>query len=155
MDADDILKKVVDGIESAARRPTDEIQVVSFGPNDPFLITKLRRVNSQVHIEPIVADVDHTKIAELADGVGMIVDGTDNFESEHVAAEAARLLRIPRHVLIYRLEKFTTTFKDGREGRGIRVVRGVGTSGDTERVPRKVSEPPAAACAARVKVGAA
>ena len=42
---------------------------------------KLRRINSEVVVEPIVADVDHTNLAELAEGVGMIVDGTDNFQT--------------------------------------------------------------------------
>ncbi len=41
---------------------------------------KLRRINSAVEIEPIVADVDHTNIAKLCENVDMIVDGTDNFE---------------------------------------------------------------------------
>ncbi len=41
---------------------------------------KLRRINSEVEIEPVVADVDHTNIAKLCENVDMIVDGTDNFE---------------------------------------------------------------------------
>jgi adenylyltransferase/sulfurtransferase len=42
---------------------------------------RLRRVNSQISIEPIVADVDHSNILEFADGVSLILEGTDNFES--------------------------------------------------------------------------
>ena len=40
---------------------------------------KLRRVNSAVEIEPVVADVTHANIAKLALDVDVIVDGTDNF----------------------------------------------------------------------------
>ncbi len=40
---------------------------------------KLRRINSAVVIEPIVADVTHVNLPKLADGVDVIVDGTDNF----------------------------------------------------------------------------
>ena len=42
---------------------------------------KLRRVNSQVEIEPLVVDVDYQNIESLCAGVDCIVDGTDNFET--------------------------------------------------------------------------
>jgi len=42
---------------------------------------KLRGINSLVEIEPIVADLDHGNIEELCEGVDVIVDGTDNFET--------------------------------------------------------------------------
>lgn len=41
----------------------------------------LRAINSTVNVEPVVADVTHENIARLAEGVGVIVDGTDNFEA--------------------------------------------------------------------------
>ena len=41
---------------------------------------KLRAINSQIIVEPIVADVTHKNIQELAGDVDAIVDGTDNFE---------------------------------------------------------------------------
>ena len=41
----------------------------------------LREVNSAVEIEPVVADITHRNIVELAQGVDLIVDGTDNFET--------------------------------------------------------------------------
>jgi adenylyltransferase/sulfurtransferase len=56
---------------------------------------KLRAVNSQVEIEPIVADVDHANIEQLCDGVGMIVDGADNFELRFLVNDAAVKRGIP------------------------------------------------------------
>jgi adenylyltransferase/sulfurtransferase len=40
---------------------------------------KLARINSDVTVEPIVADVSHHNISQLASDVDVIVDGTDNF----------------------------------------------------------------------------
>ncbi|HTI52251.1 MAG TPA: ThiF family adenylyltransferase, partial [Planctomycetaceae bacterium] len=39
---------------------------------------KLAKINSEVTLDPIVADIDHTNILKLADGVDLIVDGMDN-----------------------------------------------------------------------------
>lgn len=39
----------------------------------------LERVNSDVTIEPVVAQVDYRNIVELCDGVDLLLDGTDNF----------------------------------------------------------------------------
>ncbi len=59
----------------------DEDDVARQLPKAIAAADKLRRINSEVEIEPIVADVDHTNLAELADGADMIVDGTDNFQT--------------------------------------------------------------------------
>ena len=59
----------------------DEDDVARQLPKAVAAAEKLRRINSEVEIEPIVADVDHTNLAELADGADMIVDGTDNFQT--------------------------------------------------------------------------
>jgi molybdopterin-synthase adenylyltransferase len=57
----------------------DEADVASTMPKAVAAAEKLRRVNSDVEIEPVVADVTHTNIAALALDVDVIVDGTDNF----------------------------------------------------------------------------
>ena len=41
----------------------------------------LRRANSSVEIEPVVADVTHKNLARLAEGADLLLDGTDNFET--------------------------------------------------------------------------
>jgi adenylyltransferase/sulfurtransferase len=56
---------------------------------------KLRRINSQVEIEPIVADVDATNILGFCEGAGAIVDGTDNFETRFLVNDAAIKLGTP------------------------------------------------------------
>jgi adenylyltransferase/sulfurtransferase len=57
----------------------DEQDVADGLPKAVAAANKLRRINSAVTIEPIVADVTHRNIAALADDVDVIVDGTDNF----------------------------------------------------------------------------
>jgi molybdopterin-synthase adenylyltransferase len=57
----------------------DEVDVASGLPKAIAAATKLRRINSEIEIDPVVADVTHRNIAELAEGVEVIVDGTDNF----------------------------------------------------------------------------
>lgn len=57
----------------------DESDVASALPKAVAAAEKLRRVNSAIEIEPVVADVTHSNIAQLAGDVDVIVDGTDNF----------------------------------------------------------------------------
>jgi adenylyltransferase/sulfurtransferase len=59
----------------------DEADVAAQLPKAIAAANRLRTINSAITIEPIVGDVTHTNIATLAEGVGVIVDGTDNFET--------------------------------------------------------------------------
>lgn len=45
---------------------------------------RLRAVNSEIEVEPVVADVDFTNIRSLAEHVDLILDGTDNFEVRYL-----------------------------------------------------------------------
>ena len=56
---------------------------------------RLRAINSQVEIDPIVADVDPTNIERLCEGIDVIVDGTDNFETRFLVNDAAVKHNIP------------------------------------------------------------
>jgi adenylyltransferase/sulfurtransferase len=73
----------------------DEEDVRASLPKAVAAAEKLRRINSQVAIEPHVADVDSTSILRLCDGVDMILDGTDNFETRYLVNDAAVKLGIP------------------------------------------------------------
>lgn len=73
----------------------DEADVAATLPKSVAAADKLRRINSQVEIEPIVADVDHHNIVSLCQGVDVILDGTDNFEIRFLLNDVALHLGIP------------------------------------------------------------
>jgi adenylyltransferase/sulfurtransferase len=67
----------------------DEADAAAGMPKAIAAAEKLRRINSAAEIEPIVADLDHTNIERLCEGVDAIVDGTDNFETRFLVNDAA------------------------------------------------------------------
>lgn len=73
----------------------DEQDVTDHLPKVIAAERRLRRVNSQISIEPIVADVDHSNILEFADGVSLILDGTDNFEIRYLINDVSLEKNIP------------------------------------------------------------
>jgi molybdopterin/thiamine biosynthesis adenylyltransferase len=73
----------------------DEDDVAANLPKAVAAANKLRRINSQIEIEPIVADIDAANILALANGVDIILDGTDNFETRFLLNDAAVKLGIP------------------------------------------------------------
>lgn len=73
----------------------DEDDVAAQLPKAVAAQRKLTRINSIVTIEPVVADVDHTNILELARDVDLILDGTDNFEIRFLINDAALELGLP------------------------------------------------------------
>jgi len=56
---------------------------------------RLAHVNSEVTIEPLVADLTPANIEELLEGVGLILDGTDNFEARFLVNDYAVSSGIP------------------------------------------------------------
>jgi len=56
---------------------------------------KLRQINSTVAIEPIVADIDSSNVEQFCEGVDMILDGTDNFETRFLVNDAAVKRKLP------------------------------------------------------------
>ncbi len=67
----------------------DEEDVAAGLPKVIAAQAKLQKINSQVEIEAIVADVDHTNVESLCDGVDVVVDGTDNFETRYLLNDVA------------------------------------------------------------------
>ncbi|MBW3600648.1 MAG: ThiF family adenylyltransferase [Planctomycetes bacterium] len=55
----------------------------------------LQRINSEIEIEAIVADVDASNIAALIEGSDVILDGTDNFETRFLLNDASLKFNVP------------------------------------------------------------
>ena len=73
----------------------DEQDVAATMPKAVAAAEKLRRVNSAVEIEPIVADVEPSNVEELCRDVDCIVDGTDNFETRFLLNDVSVKHGIP------------------------------------------------------------
>ena len=48
----------------------------------------LREINSEIELEPYVADVNHSNIEQLIAGCDVVVDGTDNFATRYLINDA-------------------------------------------------------------------
>jgi molybdopterin-synthase adenylyltransferase len=73
----------------------DERDVAEQLPKAIAAAAKLRKINSEVEVEPVVADVDPSNIERLCEGIDVIVDGTDNFETRFLLNDLAVSKRIP------------------------------------------------------------
>jgi adenylyltransferase/sulfurtransferase len=49
---------------------------------------RVRRINSDIDIEAVVTNVDHTNIEEIIADVDVVLDGTDNFETRYLINDA-------------------------------------------------------------------
>src|SRR5262245_8041972 len=56
----------------------DEHDIAENLPKAEAAARKLGAINSSVHVEPIVADIDRTNILEFCQDADLILDGTDN-----------------------------------------------------------------------------
>ncbi len=73
----------------------DENDIAENLPKSEAAARKLRAVNSSIHIEAVVADVDHTNILDLVRDADLVMDGTDNFEVRYLINDAAVKLGKP------------------------------------------------------------
>lgn len=73
----------------------DEDDVAAGLPKAIAAKNRLIKINSEIEIEAIVADVDPTNIERLLADVDCLVDGTDNFETRFLLNDAATKLGIP------------------------------------------------------------
>ena len=73
----------------------DEDDVTRGTPKAVAAAEKLRRVNSSITIDGIVADVNAENIQELITGATLVMDGTDNFETRYLINDACVKLKIP------------------------------------------------------------
>lgn len=56
---------------------------------------KLRRINSEVRVEGVVADAGSRNIEELIAGFDLLLDGSDNFETRYLINDAAVKQNLP------------------------------------------------------------
>src|SRR5579885_3634271 len=73
----------------------DEHDVAENLPKAEAGARKLAAINSSVHVEPVVTDIDRTNILELVRDADLILDGTDNFEIRYLINDAAVKLGKP------------------------------------------------------------
>ncbi len=50
--------------------------------------TRIAEVNSEIEVEPIIADVNHSNIESLIKGCDLVLDGTDNFQVRYLLNDA-------------------------------------------------------------------
>src|SRR5580693_6415952 len=73
----------------------DEQDVTENLPKAEAAARKLEAINSSVHIEPVVTDIDRTNILELVHDAALILDVTDNFEIRYLINDVAVKLNKP------------------------------------------------------------
>ncbi|MGE5602036.1 MAG: ThiF family adenylyltransferase [Nitrososphaerales archaeon] len=73
----------------------DEDDVTQMLPKAVAAARKLRRINSTIEIEEIVADVNATNIIGLISDAGVVLDGTDNFSTRYLLNDACVKLGKP------------------------------------------------------------
>lgn len=67
----------------------DEQDAAEATPKAVAAARRLARVNSEVALEPMVADLTASNAAELFDGIDLILDGSDNFETRYLINDVA------------------------------------------------------------------
>ncbi|MEM8678435.1 MAG: ThiF family adenylyltransferase [Planctomycetota bacterium] len=73
----------------------DEHDVTSALPKAVAAANRLRKINSSIEIEPIVADITAHNMADLIQDIDLIADGTDNFETRFLLNDAAHRWQLP------------------------------------------------------------
>jgi adenylyltransferase/sulfurtransferase len=73
----------------------DEHDVIENLPKAEAAARKLAAINSSIHVEPVVTDIDRTNILELCEDADVILDGTDNFEIRYLINDVAVKLGKP------------------------------------------------------------
>src|SRR5256886_14643743 len=73
----------------------DEHDVAEGLPKAEAAARKLGAINSSVHVDPVVTDIDRTNILDLVSDADLILDGTDNFEIRYLINDVAVKLGKP------------------------------------------------------------
>ena len=107
----------------------DEADVAAGLPKAVAAAGRLATINSEISIEPVVADLSAANAADLLGGCDVIVDGSDNFEARFLVNEVA----------CRRLVPWVHGGAIGAEGRVLAIV-----PGRTACLRCLIPEPPAA-----------
>jgi adenylyltransferase/sulfurtransferase len=73
----------------------DETDAAEGLPKAAAAARRLARVNSEVRVEPVIGDLTAANIQDLLEGVDLVLDGTDNFETRFLINDAAVDAEIP------------------------------------------------------------
>jgi adenylyltransferase/sulfurtransferase len=73
----------------------DEADIAANLPKAEAAARKLRAINSEVEVEPIVTDLDPANVLDLVADADLILDGTDNFETRYLINDTAVKLGKP------------------------------------------------------------
>mgnify|MGYP002622559650 CR=1 FL=1 len=73
----------------------DERDVAAGLPKAIAAAAKLQQINSEITIRPLVTDVDYANLPSLLEGIDVVVDGTDNFETRFLLNDGAIRYGVP------------------------------------------------------------
>jgi molybdopterin/thiamine biosynthesis adenylyltransferase len=73
----------------------DESDAAEALPKAVAAARRLAKVNSEVELDPIVADLTPSNIEDLFENIDLVIDGTDNFETRFLINDAAVNAGIP------------------------------------------------------------
>jgi adenylyltransferase/sulfurtransferase len=73
----------------------DEADAAAGLPKAVAAANRLRRLNSEVAVEPLVADVTAANVVALVGAADLVLDGTDNFETRFLLNDACVSARVP------------------------------------------------------------
>ena len=73
----------------------DECDAAEGLPKAIAAARKIGQINSGSRVEPVVADLTASNVADLLDGVDLILDGTDNFETRYLINDHAVQRALP------------------------------------------------------------
>lgn len=93
----------------------DEEDVARGLPKAVAAAHKLARINGEVHLEPVVADLSPRNAERLLSGVDLVLDGTDNFETRYLVNDVCVRHHIPWvYGAVIATYGMTTTILPGR-----------------------------------------
>jgi adenylyltransferase/sulfurtransferase len=73
----------------------DEEDVKKRLPKAIAAVEKLKKINSEIEVEPVIADVNPSNIEEIIKGVDLVLDGVDNMETRFLINDACVKHNIP------------------------------------------------------------